>query len=96
MKILLLAMTIIAIGCGDFKQDNVKPHIPGTYTKRIINEYNSGNDTLIIHQTSNNVFRITRRLAISKIREGKQMPIKRIVEVWIAIYNENEQVLNET
>ncbi len=96
MKSTLLTMTFITISCGIFESDRVKPYIPGTYTKLIQNEYNLGNDTLMIQKTSSNVYTIKRRLAVIKIRGGKQMPIERKGEIWTALYNEKEQILHET
>jgi len=96
MKRLLAVCTLVVLSCNGTKDDNIKSFIPGTYVKHITNEFNKGIDTLYIRHMSDNTFSITRVSEFNRIREGKLMPVVRKSEIWTAVYNKDEQVLQET
>lgn len=96
MKRLLSVWVLVVLSCNETKNDEIKSFIPGTYVKHIVNEFNAGNDTLIIRQMNDNLFRITRVSVFNRIREGKRMPLTRKKQIWTALYNKDEQALHET
>jgi hypothetical protein len=95
MKQAFLIFLIAVLSCTETKTDKIKSFIPGTYVKHIVNEFNKGDDTLIISGLNDNMFRINRKSTFNRIREGKVMPLVSQSETWSAMYNTEEQVLHE-
>jgi precorrin-2 methylase len=96
MKQMFLACCIAMLSCGQNESDKVKSFIPGSYCKVVNNEFNTGNDTLIITELNENIFRITRISSFNKIRNKKKGETDRKIEIWTALYNKDERVLHET
>lgn len=91
--ILLLSALILIISC----KNKIDPQIAGIYITDFKNEYNITTDTLILSSTNGNkTFQIERRSGYSKIREGKVLPKEYKQAKWVADYNEDKQLLQET
>ena len=93
---LIVALMLLAVSCKDPETNNIKSFIPGTYSKKVINEFNSGETVLLVKPVSGNIYSITRISTFRKKRNGKLLPLVKKTETWTAIYNSNEQVLHET
>jgi hypothetical protein len=92
-SILLLSAAILIISCKYSKD----PQIAGVYVTDFKNEYSITTDTLILSSTNGNkTFQIERRSGYNKIREGKILPKEYKQAKWVADYNEDKQLLQET
>lgn len=71
--------------------------ISGTYVTQFKNEYSITSDTLVVvSETNSQTFNIERRTGFNKIRDGKTLPKDFKVAKWIASYNHEKQLLQET
>lgn len=91
----LLIITAVA-GCNDPQGAAVKDFMPGTYARRVQNEFSEGCDTLVITGLGNEAYGIEHRMSYRRIREGKPLPEERKVEKWTALYDEKTVALRET
>ena len=95
MKRLLFVSVLIALSCNEFKTDEKKSFIPGTYFRKINNEFSVGYDTLIISALNDNMYEILKNASFNRIRNETILPTERRSEKWTAMYNKDEQVLHE-
>ena len=101
LKFISIAATVILISCSGAQSENatekVKSYIQGTYTRVFEGEYSKGNDTLIIDQPdkNNNYYTIKHNSSYQKIRNEQLRPLEYKTENWIAIFNEQTNVLKE-
>lgn len=89
---------IFIIGCQVSQTDPVKDFIPGNYIANINQEYSNGNDTLFIKAISNfgNTYQLTRISSFIRKIDGIEYPLERKTKKWVATYDGNKKVLNET
>ena len=101
LKFLSTAVTVILISCGGSQSNNatekVKSYMQGTYVRAFEGEYSKGNDTLVINQPdeNNNYYTIKHNSSYQKIRNKQLLPLEYKTEDWIAIFNEQTNVLEE-
>jgi len=94
-KITMLGLGLlcgIVFGCTS---NNVTDFIPGTYVRSVINEFSVGRDTLVIIAVSDLSYSIIHKASYRRIKEGKLLPEKNMIESWLAAYDKNSQVLVE-
>jgi hypothetical protein len=94
LKILsLLVYAIIIAGC-----DKTASSISGVYILNFKNEFTITNDTLIIqvYNPSAGSYQVERRAGYRRIRDGKLLPKEFSSETWMAIFDKEKQVLQET
>lgn len=72
--------------------------ITGTYILNFKNEFTITNDTLIIeaYNLQAGVYKLQRKAGYRLIRDGKVLPKQFNHEKWMATYNKEKQVLQET
>lgn len=101
LKFFAIAATAILISCSESQTNNatekVKSYMQGTYARVFEGEYSKGNDTLIIDQPdkNNNYYTIKHNSSYQKIRNKQLLPVEYKTEDWIAIFNEQTNVLEE-
>ena len=100
-KFISIAITAIMISC-DGTQNNgaaekIKSFMQGTYVRAFEGEYSRGNDTLIINlpDKNNNYYTIKHASSYQKIRNKQLLSVEYKTEDWIAIFNEQTNVLEE-
>jgi hypothetical protein len=91
----IIAPLIWLAACNK-KADQIKSFVPGTYTNFAKGTYAQANDTLVITLVKDNTFLITRNTTYQAIREGRLLPKHRQVKLLNAIYDSQNQVLDET
>ncbi len=91
-------MPFFMIGCQPSQTDSVKDFIPGTYVANINLEFSTGHDTLFIMtiNASGNIYQLARSSSFIRKVDGIEFPVERKFRKWVATYNCNEKVLNET
>lgn len=97
-RIFIVATTLL-MNCTSLPgTDNLRSYIPGTYARIVNNEFSSARDTLVISELSKagNNYRIVHKITFRRIVEGKSSRPERKLEVWNAVYNEQEKLLHET
>jgi len=95
----LAAAGLVVFGFAACKSNsNSKSAIEGTYVKAYQQEFAKGYDTLIItaYNKEANSYNIQRRTGYNRIEEGKLLPRKLEQEAWMATYNEDKLVLQQT
>ncbi|HEX5152863.1 MAG TPA: hypothetical protein VFW07_15535 [Parafilimonas sp.] len=101
LKFLFIPVIAILISCGGSQSNNatkkVKSYMQGTYVRAFEGEYSQGNDTLIINQPdeNNNYYTIKHNTSYQKIRNKQVLPLEYKTEDWIAIFNEQTNLLEE-
>jgi len=101
LKFISIVATVILLSCSGSQSEKatqkVKSYIQGTYTRVFEGEYSKGNDTLIIDQPdkNNNYYTIKHNSSYQKIRNKQLLPVEYKTEDWIAIFNEQTNVLEE-
>ncbi|WP_162996980.1 hypothetical protein [Mucilaginibacter kameinonensis] len=72
--------------------------VTGVYATRYENEYAMGNDTIIVtaYNRSARTYEIEKRTGYQKIRHGKILPKEYAHKKWMAQYDPEKQVLQET
>lgn len=72
--------------------------IEGTYILNFKNEFTITNDTLIIeaYNLQGHIYKLQRRIGYQLIRDAKILPKKFHEETWMATFNKENQVLQET
>jgi hypothetical protein len=83
------------MSCNRISKDGVREFIPGTYERRINNEFSKGRDQLTIHPQQGNVYTIEKRSAITRVRNGVELPVQYDTTVWTGIYDEKDKVIYE-
>ncbi len=98
MKKLLWYLPFLIISCQVSQTDPLKDFIPGTYKANINQEYSIGHDTLFIKAISNfgNTYQLTRISSFIRKIDGIEYPLERKTKKWVATYDSNNKVLNET
>jgi hypothetical protein len=91
--LILIGCTLIIVACN-----KTGSTISGVYVTAFKNEYSIANDTLIIDVYNLNVgtYHVVRRSGYHRIREGKVLPKEFETKKWVATYNQDKQVLQET
>lgn len=94
-SLLLITISLIAISACKV---NSGTGIEGTYVTTYEQEFAKGNDTLTItvYNKDSNTYQIKRRTGYNRIREGKLMPRELKEEEWMATYNEDKMILQQT
>jgi hypothetical protein len=72
--------------------------ISGIYILNFKNEFTTTNDTLIVeaYNLQSGAYRLQRRAGYNLIRDGKVLPKQFSQETWMATFNKEKQVLQET
>jgi hypothetical protein len=91
----LLFVFMVFYSC-DFKPSSVKDFIPGAYVRSFEGEFSKGKDTISIEPFSSSTYTIIRKTTYQRIENGKVYPPERKVEKMTALYDERDEVLNET
>jgi len=88
-----MACLLVIVACS-----NAGYRITGTYILNFKNEFTITNDTLIIeaYNLQAGVYKLQRRAGYKLIRDGKILPKKFDQEAWMATFNKEKQVLQET
>ena len=98
-KILILsAFLLVLFSCDSTQHDTVREIIPGTYAQFFEHEMRTEYDTLVIKpisETGNN-YSLIRSSSFQRKLDGKLFPWEHSKEEWVAIYDEQRKVLNET
>jgi hypothetical protein len=95
IHLMILAPLFWLAACNQ-KADQVKSFIPGTYVNFAKSDYAQANDTLIITLVKDNTFLITRNTTYQAIRNGRLLPKHRQVRQLNGLYDNQNQVLDET
>lgn len=101
VTLLLFAISIVLIACNDAQNENatenVKSFIAGSYIRDFEGQYSKGSDTLVIQQPNpaNNYYLIQHKMSYQQIKDKQLLPIEYKTEKWIAIFNEQTNVLVE-
>lgn len=101
VKLLSFALIIILSSCNGVQNntatEKVKSFIQGTYIRAFEGEYSKGNDTLVIEQpdANNNYYTIQHKMSYYQIKDKNPLPMEYKTENWIAIFNEQTNVLEE-
>ncbi|MET3501324.1 hypothetical protein ABIC45_002936 [Mucilaginibacter rubeus] len=92
--IIVISCLLLVIACNE-KGDK---SIAGVYVMSFKNEYSIATDTIVIEAYSIEAksFQVERRDGFHRIREGNVLPKEFKREHWIATYNEEKQVLQES
>ncbi|SDP14115.1 hypothetical protein SAMN05428975_0453 [Mucilaginibacter sp. OK268] len=93
-KLLLLFVCAITImGCN--KSDY---SVSGVYVMSFKNEYSIATDTLVIqsYNLAAGTYQVERRDGYHRIRDGKTLPKEYRQEHWMATFDKDKQVLQET
>jgi hypothetical protein len=92
--IIVISCLLLAIACNN-KGNN---SIAGVYVMSFKNEYSTATDTIIIeaYNLEAKTFMVERRDGFHRIHEGKILPKEFKQQHWIATYNTEKQVLQET
>jgi len=83
------------ISCNRLGKDSVREFMPGIYERRINNEFSKGRDQLTVRFQQGNVYAIEKRSAITRIRNGIELPVQYDTAVWTGIYDEKDKVIYE-
>jgi hypothetical protein len=100
-KILLFALVIALLSCNESQSNHasekIKSFITGKYIRTFEGEYSKGNDTLIIEQpdANNNYYTIQHKMSYRQIKDNQFLPVEYKTENWIAIFNEQTNLLEE-
>jgi len=91
--LILIGSTFIIVACN-----KTAGTISGVYVTAFKNEYSIANDTLIIeaYNLAAGTYHVIRRSGYHRIREGKVLPKEFDTKKWVATYNQDKQVLQET
>lgn len=98
ISLLLLLLTGYLIWNKKSGNTSTRAFIPGTYVNSASGPYSIAYDTLIIHamDQKEGTYRIYRKTAFQRIREGNKLPLERESEQWMALYNQQTQSMEET
>ncbi|MES2108568.1 MAG: hypothetical protein V4577_07470 [Bacteroidota bacterium] len=94
LKILfLVSCASIIIACNSTNQA-----ISGVYILNFRNEFTITNDTLVIeaYNLEAGTYQVQRRAGYRRIHDGKILPKEFSQETWMATFNKEKQVLQET
>lgn len=91
--LLLVGYAVTIVGCN-----NTANSVSGVYVMSFKNEYSIATDTLIIRVYSETAgtYQVERRDGYHRIRDGKVLPKEFRQEHWMATYDKDKQVLQET
>ena len=91
--LLLLGYAIIIAGCN-----KTASSVSGVYVTSFRNEYSIATDTLIIqaYSLTAGTYQVERRDGYHRIRQGKILPKEFRQEQWMATYDKDKHVLQET
>lgn len=91
--LMLIACLLMIAACNSADHS-----IAGTYILNFKNEFTITNDTLIIeaYNLQAGVYKLQRRAGYKLIRDGKVLPKEFNQETWMATFNKEKQVLQET
>ena len=91
--LLLFACAITIMGCN--KSDY---SVSGVYVMSFKNEYSIATDTLVIqsYNLAAGTYQVERRDGYHRIRDGKTLPKEYRQEHWMATFDKDKQVLQET
>jgi hypothetical protein len=94
LKILLLiGCTLIIVACN-----RKNSTISGVYVMSFNNEYSMATDTIVIevYNSGANTYQVERRDGYHRIREGKILPKEFRKERWMAIFDKDKMILQES
>jgi hypothetical protein len=91
---LLIAITLFAISCNNSKDRTIS----GIYVMSFKNEYSIATDTIVIqvYNQSANSYNVERRDGYHRIREGKILPKEFRQEQWMATFDKEKMILQES
>ena len=94
-RILLIALVMGVSACT---RNKIKDFIPGTYVDSASSEYSVAFDTLIIElaEKQSNNYLIHRKTGFRRIDDGKPGKAQYETEEWVAVFDPDTGVLNET
>jgi hypothetical protein len=95
LKTLLFTVcTLLAVACNNRKNSSV----PGVYVTAFKQEFSIVNDTLVIEpfNIESRTYRVSRNSGYHRIRERKILPKEFERENWMATFDEDKQVLQQT
>lgn len=96
MKAVFVFILLLGLmGCAS-KGERLIKFIPGVYVREVNHEYSKGKDTLTITHLNGSVYQIDRTGAFQRIRNGQLFPVEAKKEIWTAILEEKNEVLQET
>lgn len=97
MRVLTILIALIITTLISCSPTSKPTDISGTYVTQFKNEYSNTSDTLVVASEANlQTYNIERRTGFNKIRDGKTLPKDFKVAKWIASYNLEKQLLQET
>ena len=101
LNLLSLVFVPFLISCSSMQKkhatNKVKSFITGTYARAFKGEYSTGNDTLVINQpdANNNYYTIQHKISYQQIIDKHFLPLTYKIENWVAIFNDQTNVLIE-
>jgi len=98
--IVVIALCAGLISCNNVQNSgttDIVTSIAGTYVRAFAGEYASGHDTLIVDvpYEGNNFYKIKHNSSYQRVIEKKVQPMTYKSEVWMAVFDEKENVLVE-
>ncbi len=98
MKTTILLVLRAATLFAACNTDKMPDYIPGTYVDSASSEYSVAFDTLIIelYEKESNNYIIHRKTGFNRIEDGKLGKDQHETEEWVAVYDPDTRVLNET
>ncbi len=97
----LFFLVVVLNSCNQYvkhsETDKMKSFICGIYIRAFEGEYSKGNDTLIIQKpdANNNYYTIEHKISYQQIKDKQLLPVEYKSENWIAIFNQQTNVLEE-
>jgi len=98
MKTRTLSIAIVLAIVSACTVNKIKDFIPGTYVDSASSEYSVAFDTLIIElsEKESNNYLIHRKTGFRRIDDGKPGKDQYETDEWVAVYDPDNGVLNET
>jgi hypothetical protein len=92
--LLFTVCTLLIVACDNIKNASVS----GVYVTAFKQEFSIVNDTLIIEpfNIESRTYRVSRNSGYHRIRDGKILPKEFERENWIATFDDDKQVLQQT
>jgi len=98
MKASKLIVVLLAVIFARCKSNSASTNFSGTYAMQTKGEYAIDYDTLIVSSdhSNSNTYTIQNNSGFQKIRNGVTMPKEFKKTSWVAIWNDDKQLLSET